>query len=163
MQTRLVFLVGSLTNNVLNALPQVLNVFIALLHFQLGIMIGTVCLLLTTKDWVVSQILQVTVESRSVVTIRNVLFVRKDIILKADIAIVVQVISWELHIVMNVELIQLILLELDAIHVLAIEFQQKIIILVRNLCSIVRSWTIIEERNFVLNVSKGLLSDTRNS
>lgn len=83
--------------------------------------------------------MQVTVESRSVVTIQNVLFVRKDIILKADIAIVVQVISWELHIVMNVELIQLILLELDAIHVLAIEFQQKIIILVRNLCSIVRS------------------------
>lgn len=66
-------------------------------------------------------------------------------------------------IVMNVESIQQILLESDAILVQAIKFQQKIIDPVKNRYNIVRNSITIDERNFVSNVRKDLLSDILNS
>ena len=60
-------------------------------------------------------------------------------------------------IVMNVELIPRILSEFDATLVQEIKFLQKINVLVKSLYNIVKSWTIISERNSVLNVSKDLL------
>jgi len=59
-------------------------------------------------------------------------------------------------IVMNVELIQQILSEFDVTLVQGIKFQQKINVPVKNLYNIVKNWTIINERNSVLNASKDL-------
>lgn len=92
IQTKHVFLAITLTILALNALQPVLNVSTAQVHFQLGV-IGGEILLLILMVRVVSQILQLIVESLSVVIIHYALFVRKDISFKMVNVVVVRMIT----------------------------------------------------------------------